>query len=138
MLIMGQTNRVCAQFFDKHRILIMVFLREGVALVHPVLVTAHAAQRSLDTVDNKALFRVAGEASYAHSCADLVIGFVAALEGRRNRVKIGIINPPPYRVRHIKRHLCIVRRTYCGCNFPSVGILYGIHYRKVLVRVCHP
>ena len=50
MLVMRETDRVCAELLDDPRIVIVILPRQRIALVELVLVTADTAQRRRNTV----------------------------------------------------------------------------------------
>ena len=116
----------------------MLFSREGIALIEPVLMTAHTPQGRPPAVDAETLFRVTGEASHARSHRHFVVSLIPPLESGCHGIKAGIINIPPLRIRHIDGYLCGIRRTYRRGCLISVLIPDRIHYREILIRVFHP
>ncbi len=135
---MGQTDGVCPQLLDQPGIIVMLLPGEGIALVHLILMAAHAPQRRPCAIDAEALLRIAGEAPHPCPHRHLVIGFIASLQSGRHRVQAGIVDIPFLRIRHIDSHPGLVRRPHRGSHLFPVLILNGIQHREVLVSIRHP
>lgn len=86
VLIMGQPDRIGSQLLDDRGIPAMLLFCQGIALIQQILVTAHAPQRRLNAIDDKALIRFTGERTHAHPCRHFIIGLIPALQKGCHRV----------------------------------------------------
>ena len=133
VLVMGQANGV-----DDTGVVVVVVPGEGVALVQPVLVAAHAPQRGQLAVEEEALLGVHGELPHAHHSGHLVIGLVAAQQGGGHRIEIGIVHAPAVGAGDGHRHLSVVRGTHRAGHLVELSVQNGVHDGKVFIGVGDP
>ncbi len=135
---MRETDRVCAQLLDDPGVVIMILPRQRTALVQLILMTADTAQRRRNTIQYKALVRIARKTPDTHARADRVIRLIASLQHRGDSIQVRIVAVPQSHIRHKKLHCRAVRRADAVPNLSAVRVADAVLDREVLVRVHHP
>ena len=137
VLVVGQTNGVGTDFLDHLGILVMVVNAQSVAFVQAVLMAGNTAQRGGHAIDGKAAVRGDGVAAHTNIDAQIVIGFIAALQAGNYGVQVGLVHAPQLSIRHIQGNGGVISRAGGGSNLKSIGIFNAVLHGKVFVRVGH-
>jgi len=95
VLIVSETNGICAHLTDKSHIGIVMLTGNGVTDSLPVLVTAHATERIGLAVKNKALIGINTEGTAAKSRGYLIPRHTVNVKNRLAGIEIGILNTVP-------------------------------------------